>query len=161
MRSGLFDDVPFKAQVIGWSIIGVPLATLAVLGFVFLRPDPIDKQLVEGCYVADGSPSLDIQRDLIRIIGDAQHSFRYEAEPFKEGYHLVVRPALNLAPLPSGGYAFQQERGIGYFWSLLPRTGDRTRDVRKPTDYGGRFQVIARDGQTVIYTRTDRRNACT
>ena len=121
MRSGLFDDVPLKDKVIGWSIIGLPLATLAVLGLIFLRPDPIDKKLVEGCYVADNSPSLDIQRDQILIIGDAQHAFRYEAEPFKEGYHLLVSPALNLAPLPNGGYAFQERRGIGYFWSLLPR----------------------------------------
>lgn len=60
MRSGLFDDVRFKDKVVGWSIVGIPLATLAILGAIFLRPDPIDKQLVEGCYVADGSPSLDI-----------------------------------------------------------------------------------------------------
>ena len=160
MRSGLFDDVPFKDKVVGWSIIGLPLATLAVLGAIFLRPDPIDKQVVEGCYVADGAPSLDIQRELIHIIGERQQSFRYEAEPFKEGYHLVVRPALNLAPLPGGGYAFKEERGIGYFWSLLPRASDRTRDMRKPTDYGGRFQIVASDGQTIVYTRTDGRNTC-
>lgn len=73
---------------------------------------------------------------------------------------MVVRPALNLAPLPGGGYAFKEERGIGYFWSLLPRASDRSRDMRKPTDYGGRFQIVARDGQTIVYTRTDERNIC-
>jgi hypothetical protein len=33
---------------------------------------------------------------------------------------LAVNPALGLHPISTGGYDFLPDRGIGYFWELLP-----------------------------------------
>ena len=161
MQEGFFEGVRLKDKLIGWSIIAVPFFALLALGFVFLRPNPIAPEAVMGCYVAEGSPSLDVQRGSIRIGEPERRTFSYIAEPNKIGYRLTVAPAISLRPAGGGRYAFVQDRrGIGYFWNLLPKVSDDRQKMRVPEDYGGRFQIIATDGIAVIYSRTDRTEAC-
>jgi hypothetical protein len=160
MAVSLFQDVPLKSKIIGWGIIVAPLASLFLLGAIFLRPDPIDQRLVWGCYVADGAPALAVQGNLIRVLDGKRRSLNYVAEPYKEGYRLMVQPALYLVPSAGGGYTFTQGRGIGYFWPLLARGSDEPRKVRSPQDYGGRLSLIASDGTQVIYVRLGNRKVC-
>lgn len=158
---GFFEGASSKDKLIGVSIIAVPLALLVALAFAFLHPDPIKRETVLGCYVAKGSPPLDVQLDRIRIVG-SNRSFDYVAEPSKEGYRLTVRPALSLRPVGVGRYAFMQDRrGIGYFWPLLTVKSDDPRYMREPNDYGGRFQIIAMDSQPIIYSRVSANVGCT
>lgn len=152
-NQGAFEGASSKEKLIGVSIIAVPLALLVALAFAFLHPDPIKRETVLGCYVAKGSPALDVQPDHIRIVG-SNRSFDYVAEPAKEGYRLSVRPSLSLRPVGVGRYAFiQDRRGIGYFWPLLTLKSDDPQSMREPNEYGGRFQIIAMDSQLIIYSR--------
>jgi hypothetical protein len=152
-----FEKIRPRDKLIGWSIIFVPILGLAAFGMIFLRPIPISAELVMGCYTAKGSPSLDVRRGSIRIDEPQHRAFSYVAEPAKVGYHLTVSPAISLRSAGSERYVFaQDERGEGYFWPLLTTRSDDPRYMRKPTEYGGRFQLIADNGKSIIYTRTAR-----
>jgi hypothetical protein len=157
-RQGFFEGARARDLVIGWGIIGVPIATLIVLGAVFLKPEPIPREQVFGCYIAMGAPSLRIRSDAIYIGDDRQGSFTYIAEPYKAGYHLTVSPALGLHPTKDGRYVFFPDRGIGYLWELLPK-GTASR-MRVPDDYSGRFEVIAANGTSVVYSRNGAAARC-
>lgn len=159
MAASLFRDVPLKAKVIGWGIIFMPLAALALIAAIFLRPEPIDQRLVWGCYVAHDAPPLDIRKDVIYIIEPARRTFSYIAEPSKTRYQLNVRPALLLERAPTGQYQFLPTRGIGFFWPLLPAFGKNRDRVRHPEEYGGRIEIAA-DGGGVVYARTGDADAC-
>lgn len=160
MAASLFQDVPLRAKVIGWGIIVIPLATLALLGAIFLHPDPIDQRLVWGCYTADNAPDLAVQADTIRILDGTHRTLSYVAEPYKEGYRLTVRPALQLKPSSDGRFMFVQSTGTGYYWPLLTRGSDNPRKVRSPNDFGGRFSLITADGTRAIYLRSGDRERC-
>jgi len=159
MAEPLFHDFPFKAKVLGWGIIVIPLAVLAILAATFLRPEPFDQQLVWGCYVADNAPALDIRKDAIHVIEPAHRTFSYTAEPSKTSYQLNVRPALLLTREPTGRYKFSSTRGIGFFWPLLPAPGKNRDRVRHQSEYSGRIEVAASEG-AVIYSRTSKVGAC-
>jgi hypothetical protein len=145
-------------MLLGWSIIGVPLAALVVLGMIFLRPEPISRQLVMGCYVAGRAPDLAIKSDRIAILDESGRFFTYIAEPYKAGYHLTVQPALGLRREATGGYSFVQTRGIGFFWELLPKAPAKR--MRAPDQYSGRFEIIADDGTSVVYERSNSSDHC-
>jgi len=113
-----------------------------------------------GCYTAEGAPPLVIERDQIRIAEPEARIFHYVAESDKTGYRLAVTPALGLEPSAAGEYAFVRQKGVGYFWTLLPDLGSSDRKLRDPEDYGGRFEIVARDGVTVIYERSDTPERC-
>ena len=152
-----FEGMSPKDRLLGWSIIFVPIVTLVALGAIFLRPTPISADEVLGCYIALGAPSLDVRRGSIRIDEPQHRTFTYVAEPAKMGYRLTVAPAMSLRAKGAGRYVFvRDERGIGYFWPLMPNRSDDPQDMRKPEDFGGRFQLIADDGKAVIYTRADK-----
>lgn len=153
-RNSFFDHIGRKHLIAGAGIIGIPLAILVVLGVVFLRPESLAREVVLGCYVAAGAPALVVEPDLIRIREPEARTFEYVAEPDKTGYRLNVKPALGLEPVAAGRYAFVQQRGAGYFWTLLPGSSSSRRALRKPEDYGGQFEIVARDGVTVTYTRS-------
>ena len=158
--AGLFGDVPIRARLIGWSLLLGPFVLLALLGFLFLRSEPIARASLLGCYEANGAPWLRIDADGIRIGEPEQRAFRFVAEPAKEGYQLSVQPALTLSPLADGRYVFRAERGIGYFWPLLTSSSDRPDAMRRPSDFGGRFRIIARDGAEEVYVRSSNPQAC-
>ena len=152
--TAFFSGARLRDRLIGWSIIFVPLILLVALGMIFLRPIPIPKDNVLGCYLANGAPALTVSRDWIRIEEPQRRKFMYVAEPDKFGYRLAVAPAMSLRRQRSGAYLFAQDSsGAGYFWSLLTAESDNPQEMRKPSEYGGRFQVIADDGRAVIYTR--------
>lgn len=159
MAASLFRDVPLKAKLIGWGIIVIPLAVLAILAATLLRPEPFDQRLVWGCYVADNAPALDIRKDAIHVIEPARRTFSYIAEPSKTSYQLNVRPALKLTHQPNGHYKFSSTQGIGFFWPLLPAPGKNRDRVRHPTEYAGRIEVAATEG-AVIYSRARKVDAC-
>lgn len=159
MAASLFADVPFKAKIIGWGIIVIPLATLALLGAIFLRPVPIEQRLVWGCYTAHDAPSLLVEDGTIRIIDGARRSMSYVAEPYKEGYRLTVRPALILKASGDGSDRFEQGRGTGYFWPLLSKNSDNPRKMRTPKDFGGRINIAA-EGRSTIYVRSKDGKSC-
>lgn len=152
--NGLFDHVGRKYLVAGAGIIFGPLAILMVLGAVFLEPKPVAREIVLGCYVTNGAPTLVVERDLIRIREPDARTFTYVIEPDKTGYRLSVQPALNLERIAAGQYAFVQQRGVGYFWTLLPVSSSNRRTLHEPKDYGGRFEIVARSGETVTYARS-------
>lgn len=154
ISTGFFEGASPRDKFIGWSIIFVPIITLVALGAIFLRPTPISEDAVLGCYTAIGAPSLDVRRGSIRIDEPQHRTFTYVAEPAKVGYRLAVAPAMSLRAKGSGRYVFaQDERGIGYFWPLLTSRSDDPQHMRKPADFGGRFQLIADDRTPVTYTR--------
>jgi hypothetical protein len=157
-RQNFFEGLRARDPIIGWGILGVPIATLLVLGAIFLKAEPIPRQQVIGCYTAAGAPTLHIRFDAIYAEDIRRSSFNYIAEPYKAGYHLAVRPALGLHPISTGGYEFLPARGIGYFWELLPK-GTASR-MRAPSDYSGRFEIIAADGTSVVYKRADAAAKC-
>ena len=158
---GLLDKVGPKDQLIGWGIIGLPIAILFALGLLFLRPIPISTNMITGCYEAAGAPALNVQGTMIQIMEPERRILGFVAEPAKQGYRLTVSPALSLRQSGVGKYAFvADERGDGYFWPLLPNNSDDLGSMREPKDYGGRFQVIARDGVPIIYRKSNRGNAC-
>lgn len=159
MAASLFQDIPLKTKVIGWGIIFVPLAALALISAIFLRPEPIDQRLVWGCYVAHDAPPIDIRKDVIYIIEPARRTFSYTAEPSKTSYQLNVRPALLLEHAPTGQHQFLPARGIGFFWPLLPASRKNRDRVRHPEEYGGRIEIAA-EGGGVVYARTSDANAC-
>lgn len=159
-RQWPFHQVPLKARIIGLGIMIGPLFVLLLIGMVFLRPDPIDQRQVWGCYVANGAPSLIVDRDRIRIVDGTGRSLRYLAEPTKQGYRLIVRPALLPQPSPAGTYVFAQQRGVGYFWPLLTADSDDPRRLHTPADYGGRFSLYASDGRFIVYVRSRDGAAC-
>lgn len=157
--TGFFNRVSRRDRFIGWSIIAVPVIALTALGAIFLRPVSISVDVVLGCYTALGAPSLDVRRGSIRIDEPQHRTFTYVAEPAKVGYHLAVAPAMSLRAKGSGQYEFKKDqRGIGYFWPLLTSNSDNPEYVRTPSDFGGRFQLIADDGERVVYTRTQRQS---
>ena len=134
-----FDGVRLRDKIIGWTILIGPLIGLFVAATIFLKSEPIDNQLVLGCYVADGFPPLDIQPKIIRIGQPDRRSFTYKAEPAKQGYRLAVSPALALALDDGGHQVFVPQKGAGSFWRLLSVSGDGP--LRHPDQYGGRFQL--------------------
>ncbi len=158
--SRFLDNIGRKDLAIGAGIIAAPLVVLVILGVVFLEPEPITPETVMGCYTAKGAPPLVIERDRIRLAEPEARTFHYVAEPDKTGYRLAVTPALGLEPSPAGEYAFVRQKGVGYFWTLLPELGSSYRNLRTPEGYGGRFEIVARDGVTVIYERSDTAARC-
>lgn len=155
-----FDHIGRRDLAIGAGVIFAPLAVLVILGVVFLEPQPMTPETVMGCYTAEGAPPLVIERDQIRIAEPEARIFHYVAESDKTGYRLAVTPALGLEPSAAGEYAFVRQKGVGYFWTLLPDLGSSDRKLRDPEDYGGRFEIVARDGVTVIYERSDTPDRC-
>ena len=158
--NSFFADMPFRARLIGFSILLLPLALLFVLALLFLRPQPIQPELVLGCYTAGNAPWLKVEAGMILIGEKERRHFTYVAEPKKEGYVLTVSPAMALSRKPDGKYEFRVEQGIGYFWSLLGKSSDDPRDLRNPDDYGGRFVVVARDSQDIVYMRSSAAESC-
>lgn len=159
--SGEFDRVSLKDKIIGISIIALPLAFLFILAVIFLRPIPITPAAVVGCYQSEGSPSLDLQSGAIQISEPQRRSFNYIVEPAKIGYRLTVTPALALEPVDGGTYVFRAQRGEGYFWPLLVASSDDPGRMREPKDYGGRFQVTATNGASIVYHRVRGSRVCT
>lgn len=159
MKASFFQDVPFKAKLIGWGIIVIPLAALVILAVTFVRAEPFDQRLVWGCYIADNAPALDIREDAIYIVEPARRTFSYIAEPSKTSFQLNVRPALRLTREPAGHYKFSSTPGVGFFWPLLPAPGKNRDRVRHPSEYAGRIEVSATGG-AVVYSRTNRVDAC-
>ncbi|RYF16314.1 MAG: hypothetical protein EOO77_12570 [Oxalobacteraceae bacterium] len=150
-QHGFLEGASMRDIFLGWSIIGIPLATLLILGITLLKPDPISRQAVLGCYAARRAPLLWVRPDMIYVDHAKQGTFTYEAEPYKSGYHLSVAPALGLHPTANGKYRFTAEHGIGYFWELLPKGS--AANMREPGDYSGSFMIIARDGTPITYKR--------
>lgn len=157
-RQGFFEGARAQDMMIGWGIIGVPLAALLLFGAIFLKPEPLSRQRVIGCYTAAGAPTLRIRPDAIYVGNDRRASFTYIAEPSKAGYQLTVSPALGLHPISNGKYAFSPDRGIGYYWELLPKGA--ASHMRAPGNYSGRFEIIAADGTSVVYRRADPAAKC-
>ena len=155
-----FDHIGRRDLAIGAGVILAPLAVLVILGVVFLQPQPMTAETVMGCYTAKGAPPLVIEGDRIRIAEPEARTFQYAAQPDKTGYRLAVSPALSLEPSGAGQYAFVQQKGVGYFWTLLPEIRSSYRKLRDPEDYGGRFEIVARDGVSVIYERSDTPERC-
>jgi hypothetical protein len=154
-----FRAIPLRSKIIGGGIIMLPLATLFAFGAFFLQPDPLDQRVVWGCYVLDGAPPLLIEADAIRIFDGTGRSLSYIAEPYKEGYRLSVRPALQLQLVATKRYEFRQARGIGYFWPLLTAYSDDPRRLRSPENFGGRVSVAA-NGTSAVYVRSGDSQRC-
>jgi hypothetical protein len=136
-----------------------PLILRLILGALFLLPEPIDPSTVLGCYRLQGAPRLSVKPDRIDILDGTGRSFSYLAEPYKEGYRLSVRPALQLERAANGRYDFKEARGIGFFWPLLTATSDNPRQVRSSDRFGGRIR-IASAGAPAIYVRAGSRESC-
>lgn len=154
MAGNLFEGVSLKVRVIFLSMTMGAILVPVLLIAIFAHPQPISRSSVMGCYAAPGAPSLDVGSTGITIMEPERRKFSYLVEPDKQGYRFNVRPALSLRPIGRGRYVFtRDERGIGYFWSLLPTKSDDPRNVRGPKDYGGRFQVIANDGTAIVFGR--------
>ena len=160
MRMDFLEGVSLRQRVVFWGILLGPLIVLFTVGPFFWGFKPIPRTAVSGCYLAASAPWLLIGPDKIQIGELEQRSFRYVAEPDKEGYRLSVEPALNLSPLPDGRYAFREERGVGYYWDLLADPAGSPRKLRSPGGFGGRFAFIARDGTKIIYARSPDPRAC-
>ena len=150
--ASFFESIGTRDLVIGCSIIGVPIAVLGFLATLGEK-QPFDQNLVMGCYVANEAPSLDVRPEGIRIGESRVLSLSYFAKSAKDSYVLSVTPALRLEPTESGQYAFVRARGIGYLWTLLPKDSDNPRRMRAPSQFGGRFSVIAANGEKIVYTR--------
>lgn len=159
--NGFFDDMSRRQFLSGWAIIILPLVALAVLITVFVEKDPIDSRDVVGCYTASDAPPLHIQPDKIRIMDGSNRSFAYRLD-WKQNveYHLAVSPALQLTPTADGNLRFIRQRGIGYFWSMLPETSNDPRRLRSPEDFGDRFVMFASNGDKVIYAKTRGMTPC-
>lgn len=159
MIASFFQDVPFKAKIIGFGIIFIPIVSLVLLGLIFVRAEPIDQRKVWGCYIADAAPPVDIREDAIYIIEPARRKFTYEIYRPRDSYLLRVSPALRLERQAGGRYAFSERRGVGYFWSLRPEIGVNSGKVREAKDYAGRIELEA-DDATIIYSRVSNNSAC-
>ncbi|NLR71351.1 hypothetical protein HGI47_10755 [Novosphingobium sp. ERN07] len=127
---------------------------------VFAQNEPFERSQVVGCYVAPQAPSLEIGLNEIRVIELEQRKLNYEPQPSKTSYVLNVRPALQLKPTANGQYTFEQVRGIGYFWSLLPEDGVNRNRIRHPDEYSGRFEIHASDGKRLVYVRQTTSRLC-
>lgn len=160
ISEGPFDDVPLRARLIGWGILMGPLLLLVVLGMQLLRPAPMPRKAVLGCYRNSDAPWLRVEETKILIGDDTGRFFRFVAEPAKTGYRLAVQPAMTLHLGSDGLYHFESRRGVGYFWSLLTASSDRPRAMRSPDDFGGRFSLTADDGSERIYVRAPSLAAC-
>ncbi|HWW56011.1 MAG TPA: hypothetical protein VN047_03860 [Sphingopyxis sp.] len=159
MTVSFFMGTSLKDRVIAGGIIIIPLATLALLAAIFLRPEPIDQQAVWGCYVAVGAPALRVEANRIHILDGTHRSMSYVAE-HQRRYLLTVQPALQLSPSTGGSYSFVNGRGTGYFWPLLAEASDDLRGVSSPQDFGGRLGLVAADGTTIVYVRSESDDAC-
>lgn len=149
-----FGTIPWKDRLMGWSIIAVPLATLVILGALFLRPEPFDQTAVHGCYRAPSAPALDVRAGVIKVGQADGATLRYRLEAGKRGWHLTVEPALAPSPNSDGSYVFAQQRGIGYFWELLGNTASDPKVLRHPADFRGMLSMYASDGTLIVYQRS-------
>lgn len=154
------ERVSLRQRLIFWGVLLGPLIVLFTVGPMFWGFKPIPPETVFGCYRAPGAPSLRVGPGKIEIGEPERRSFTYVAEPDKEGYRLSVAPALNLRPRSDGGYAFHEERGIGYFWDLLAGVSGAPAKLKNPRDFGGRFAIVAGDGAEIIYARSTNPQAC-
>jgi hypothetical protein len=159
MTDGIFHGVPLRIRIIFLGMCMSAIAVPILLIMAFVRPEPIERSYVFGCYTSSHAPSLDVREDAIHIIEPARRVLEYVAEPSKTSYQLRVRPALKLAHQPNGRYAFVQTQGYGFFWPLLPVEGQNRNRVRHPNEYAGRFEV-ATDSERIVYTRQSLNGSC-
>lgn len=145
-------------MMIGYAVLGVPIFTLFVLGAIFLKREPMSPQYLIGCYTATGAPTLKIRPKTVSYGKGRSHLLNYVVETSKDGYHLLVLPAMILRRGSDGTFAFSSGRGVGYFWDLLAKDGSQR--LRAPSDYDGQFYTIATDGSSVVYSRTNDKAEC-
>lgn len=159
MTSSFLMGASLKDRAIAGAIIFIPLAALAFLAGIFMRPEPIDQRAVWGCYVAVGAPALRIEGSRVYILDGTHRSMTYVAAHDK-GYHLTVQPPLLLSPSTDGSYGFVSGRGTSYFWSLLAEGSDDQRGVNSPHDFDGRIGLVTADSKTVVYVRSGSNKGC-
>lgn len=139
--------------------MGAVVVPIMLIAF-FAKREDMQPSMVAGCYAAPGAPRLEIGVSTIRIMQASTPRLSYEPQQSKIGYQLSVRPALQLKLKANGQYRFEQARGIGYFWALLPEEGNNRNRVRHPSEYSGRFEVYASDGARLVYVRQTTSNLC-
>lgn len=150
-QRGLLDGVGGRDLIIGASVFCVPFTILALLAAAFLKPVPFSRQLLLGCYVANGAPPLLITPESINI-ADSEHTrLTYEVGPQKDGYYVTVHPATDLKADPPGSYSFAETGGSGFYWELLSKAA--MTHMRDANDFGGWINVLASDGRNVLYGR--------
>ncbi|WP_277981524.1 hypothetical protein [Sphingomonas phyllosphaerae] len=145
-------------MMIGYAILGVPIVTLFVLLAFFIKREPMSPQYLIGCYTATSGPTLNIRYKTMSYGKGRSHLLSYVVETSKDGYHLLVSPAMILRRGSDGNFAFSSGRGVGYFWNLLAKDGSQR--LRAPSDYDGQFYTTATDGSSVVYSRTNDRTEC-
>jgi hypothetical protein len=155
-----FNKASPKDRAIAWGILVIPLFTLFILGMMLLRREPMEQRIIWGCYVADGAPALKVERDFIRILDGSGRSLRYSVMPQKDGYSMLVEPALMLVPAAEGRLEFRADQGTGYFWALLPKASNYGRRMRSPDDFGGGFVLVTQGNDNVVYVRTIIGSSC-
>lgn len=160
MAFSLLVGVPFRIRIALFTMILGAIAVPIVFMSLFAENEEIKPDMIVGCYTAPGSPPLEVGLSTIRIVEPAARKLSYEPQQSKTSYQLSVRPALQLKPQADGRYRFEQARGIGYFWSLLPEEGENRNRVRHPREYSGRFEVYASDGARLVYVRQATSKLC-
>ena len=160
MAFSIFAGVPVRIRI---AVLTMTMgAVLVPILFVslFARNEEIEPAMVVGSYTAPGAPPLEIGLTTIRIVQPAGRSLSYQTRQSKTSYHLTVTPALLPKLQAEGQYRFEQARGVGYFWSLLPDEGKNRDRVRHPREYSGRFEVYASDGTRLVYVRQASSKLC-
>ena len=153
MAFSLLAGVPFRIRI---AILAMTLGAIAVpivLIALFAENEDIKPDMIVGCYTAPGSPPLEVGLSTIRIVEPAVRKLSYEPQQSKTSYQLSVRPSLQLKPQADGQYRFEEAKGVGYFWSLLPEEGKNRNRIRHPREYSGRFAVYASAGKRLVYVR--------
>ncbi|MDT0507636.1 hypothetical protein [Novosphingobium sp. MMS21-SN21R] len=160
MASSLLSDVSLRVRITFFALtmgaVFVPMVFIAL----FAKREEIQPSMVFGCYAAPGAPPLEIGLSTIRIVEPGARRLSYEPQQSKTSYQLSVRPALRPKLQADGKYHFEQARGIGYFWSLLPEEGKNRNRIRHPREYSGRFEVYASDGTRLVYVRQATTKLC-
>jgi len=157
----VFGHMPVRAWLTGWGIMLIPFLVVVLLIMLVMQREPMANALVVGCYTARqaSAPWLFVEPARIRIGEEQGRSFTYAVETSQFGYHFSVSPALALKAQADGSHAFINQRGIGYFWRLLPNSSDPA-DLRNPEDYSGRFLVPVLGNRQVEYVRTANTQTC-
>ena len=152
--SDLLDGASFRARFAFFAIVLGPLIALGLIFAISVKPAPLPKSALLGCYVTSPpglAPPIYIDHQAILIGASNNKSLEYSIVNLR-GYVLEVGPGNLVVPVDNNKYEFDNNDSFARYWRL---------GWSRATDgFDGNIAIVANNGVEIVYRRTSDPNDC-
>lgn len=154
-----FASVRFRDKLMGFSIIGLPIIATIIFLIFYVKPEPIERHYVFGCFDSPNAPRMIITNSLISFDQYGAKPSTYSIVSEKQGYSIKVDANAALADEFGGTFKIVEAPYPLRFAMLPPHYDDPLR-LRHVRDFSGRLTIYSRDGDLIEYMRINPKGSC-